>query len=102
MTEADLEPIIKPPKESRTRLPSPTSRRWGMNPEDRLRVMEAVMVTPAAGWLLHFVLMMSMAVIVAIMGLSANSPALVIGAMLIAPLMTPVLGIAASLSLIHI
>lgn len=99
MTDADLEPIIKPPKRSRARLPSPTSRRWGMNPEDRLRVMEAVMVTPGAGWVMHFVLMMSMAVIVAIMGLSANSPALVIGAMLIAPLMTPVLGIAASIAM---
>ena len=40
-----------------------------------------------------------MSVIVAIMGLSANSPALVIGAMLIAPLMTPVLGIAASIAM---
>ena len=44
-------------------------------------------------------LMMAMSVIVAIMGLSANSPALVIGAMLIAPLMTPVLGIAASIAM---
>ena len=70
-----------------------------MNPEDRMRVMEACLVLPGAGWLMHFVLMMAMSVIVAIMGLSANSPALVIGAMLIAPLMTPVLGIAASIAM---
>jgi len=70
-----------------------------MNPEDRLRVMEACLVLPGAGWIVHFALMMSMALIVAIMGLSANSPALVIGAMLIAPLMTPVLGIAASIAM---
>ncbi len=64
-----------------------------------MRVMEACLVLPGAGWLMHFVLMMAMSVIVAIMGLSANSPALVIGAMLIAPLMTPVLGIAASIAM---
>ena len=70
-----------------------------MNPEDRMRVMEACLVIPGAGWAVHFTLMMSMSVIVAIMGLSANSAALVIGAMLIAPLMTPVLGIAASIAM---
>lgn len=93
------EPVIKPPKQPRARLPRPSSRRWGMNPEDRMRVMEACLVLPGAGWLMHFVLMMAMSVIVAIMGLSANSPALVIGAMLIAPLMTPVLGVAASIAM---
>lgn len=70
-----------------------------MNPEDRMRVMEACYVLPGRGWINHFVVMMLMSVTVAIMGLSANSPALVIGAMLIAPLMTPVLGVAASISM---
>ena len=83
----------------RVGLPRPTAKRWGMNPEDRMRVMEACLVIPGAGWAIHFSLMMAMSVIVAIMGLSANSPALVIGAMLIAPLMTPVLGIAASIAM---
>ena len=95
----EAEPVIKPPKQARVGLPRPSSKRWGMNPEDRMRVMEACLVLPGAGWLMHFVLMMAMSVIVAIMGLSANSPALVIGAMLIAPLMTPVLGIAASIAM---
>ena len=98
-TPVEPEPLIKPPKPTRVGLPRPSSRRWGMNPEDRMRVMEACLVLPGAGWLMHFVLMMAMSVIVAIMGLSANSPALVIGAMLIAPLMTPVLGIAASIAM---
>jgi len=62
-------------------------------------VMEACLVLPGAGWEIHFGLMMAMSVMVAIMGLSANSAALVIGAMLIAPLMTPVLGIAASIAM---
>ncbi len=70
-----------------------------MIPEDRMRVMEACLVLPGQGWVMHFGLMMLMSVLVAIMGLSANSPALVIGAMLIAPLMTPVLGIAASIAM---
>lgn len=61
--------------------------------------MEACLVIPGAGWAVHFTLMMAMSVLVAIMGLSANSAALVIGAMLIAPLMTPVLGIAASIAM---
>lgn len=70
-----------------------------MNPEDRMRVMEACLVLPGQGWAVHFTLMMLMSVIVAVMGLSTNSAALVIGAMLIAPLMTPVLGIAAAISM---
>ena len=89
----------KPPERKRARLPRQSSKRWGMNPADRMRVMEACLVLPGPGWIMHFALMMIMSVLVAIMGLSANSPALVIGAMLIAPLMTPVLGVAASISM---
>jgi len=94
------ETTTKPePKKRWVGLPTPSSKRWGMNPEDRLRVMEACLVLPGPGWIIHFALMMAMSATVAIMGLSANSPALVIGAMLIAPLMTPVLGIAASIAM---
>lgn len=88
-----------PKPRRRVGMPRPTARRWGMNPEDRLRVMETCMVLPGAGWAMHFSIMMTMSLAVAIMGLSSNSPALVIGAMLIAPLMTPVLGIAASIAM---
>ena len=97
VTPSPAKPDAKPRR--RVGLPRPTAKRWGMNPEDRMRVMEACLVIPGAGWAIHFSLMMAMSVIVAIMGLSANSPALVIGAMLIAPLMTPVLGIAASIAM---
>lgn len=87
-------------KPKRVDLPKPSRiERWGMNPEDRARVMEACLLLQRARWKTHFSLMMVMAVIVAIMGLSANSAALVIGAMLIAPLMTPVLGIAAAIAM---
>lgn len=50
-------------------------------------------------WGFRFTVMLTLSVIVAVMGLSANSAAVVIGAMLLAPLMTPVLGLAASLSM---
>jgi len=71
-----------------------------MNPEDRARVMEACLLLERTGWKLNFGWMMTMAGLVAIMGLAANSAAVVIGAMLIAPLMTPVLGIAASIAMV--
>jgi len=94
-------PIDTPaPRPKVVDLPKPSRiERWGMNPEDRARVMEACLLIQRARWKSNFSLMMLMAVVVAIMGLSANSAAVVIGAMLIAPLMTPVLGIAASIAM---
>jgi len=91
-TPAPRPKVIDLPKPSRV-------ERWGMNPEDRARVMEACLLIQRPRWKSNFGLMMLMAVVVAIMGLSANSAAVVIGAMLIAPLMTPVLGIAASIAM---
>lgn len=87
------------PKGWRQRVHDWSQERTGMNPEDRLRVMEAVGIHRAGGWAVHFTLMMLLSVVVAAMGLSANSAAVVIGAMLLAPLMTPVMGAAASLSM---
>lgn len=88
------------PRPKRVDLPKPSRiERWGMNPEDRARVMEVCLLIQRSRWKSNFSLMMLMAVVVAIMGLSANSAAVVIGAMLIAPLMTPVLGIAASIAM---
>lgn len=45
----------------------------------------------------RFAALMTMSVLIAVMGLLADSTAVVIGAMLVAPLMSPVLGIAAAL-----
>lgn len=50
-------------------------------------------------WYWRFSIMLALSVIVAVMGLLAGSAAVVIGAMLLAPLMTPVLGTAAALSM---
>ncbi len=94
-----------PSDESGTDAPDPDlPRRWrerrrGMDPENRRRVLEACAIRTSSGWVTHFVLMMVLSVIVAVMGLSADSAALVIGAMLLAPLMQPVLGTAAALTM---
>lgn len=50
-------------------------------------------------WGFRFSTMLTLSVIVAVMGLSADSAAVVIGAMLLAPLMQPVLGTAAGISM---
>ncbi len=50
-------------------------------------------------WYWRFTVMLSLSVLIAVMGLLAGSAAVVIGAMLLAPLMTPVLGLAAALAM---
>jgi uncharacterized hydrophobic protein (TIGR00271 family) len=50
-------------------------------------------------WAFRFAVMTTLSVIVAVMGLSANSAAVVIGAMLLAPLMQPVLATAACIAM---
>jgi uncharacterized hydrophobic protein (TIGR00271 family) len=61
--------------------------------------MNDLAITRVDKWLGRFLVMLTLSVIVAVMGLSLNSAAVVIGAMLLAPLMQPVLGCAACLSL---
>ncbi len=50
-------------------------------------------------WSVRFTVMLTLSVVVAVMGLSADSPAVVIGAMLLAPLMQPVLATAACIAM---
>lgn len=61
--------------------------------------MDAVAMRHSDGWHTTFAILMGLSVVVATMGLSLNSAAVVIGAMLLAPLMTPVLGVAAALAM---
>lgn len=70
-----------------------------LDPEERRRVMNELAMTRVEHWTWRFTVMLTLSVVVAVMGLSANSAAVVIGAMLLAPLMTPVLATAASLSM---
>ncbi len=51
-------------------------------------------------YLFRFATLMALAVVIAVLGVVADSAALVIGAMLLAPLMTPVLALAAALTMI--
>ena len=50
-------------------------------------------------WVFRFTVMTTLSVVVAVMGLSADSAAVVIGAMLLAPLMQPVLATAACIAM---
>jgi alpha-beta hydrolase superfamily lysophospholipase len=50
-------------------------------------------VSEEAGWTPRFVFMMAMSAAIAELGLLQSSPAVVIGAMLISPLMGPIIGL---------
>lgn len=76
--------------------------RWDpgdLNDTDRARITAALFHEGArfAPFARRFAALMTMSVLIAVMGLLADSTAVVIGAMLVAPLMSPVLGIAAAL-----
>lgn len=62
-------------------------------------MMRSVWLTPGQAWRLRFSVMLALSVVIAVAGLMADSPALVIGAMLVAPLMSPVLGFSVALSM---
>ena len=49
-------------------------------------------------WNFDFIMLVALSTLIAAMGLLDNSPAVIIGAMLVAPLMTPLLGIGIALS----
>ncbi len=61
--------------------------------------MADLAVTRVDHWAVRFTIMLTLSVVVAVMGLSLNSAAVVIGAMLLAPLMQPVLAAGACLSM---
>ncbi len=81
--------------------PLPSKPWWHRHcePEDRRRVMTDLAIRRVEHWAFRFTLMLTLSVVVATMGLSLNSAAVVIGAMLLAPLMQPVLATGASLSM---
>lgn len=67
-------------------------------PERRREVLGSLFKTGAErrSYLVRFSALLAGSVVIAALGILADSPAVVIGAMLIAPLMTPVLGIASA------
>lgn len=70
-----------------------------LTPERRREVEKELFPRGAAlkGYLYRFAVLQSLAVLIALFGLLTNSAAVVIGAMLVAPLMRPVLSVAATL-----
>jgi len=68
-----------------------------MNREERIRVFEGLQ--SSSRWNFDFLALMALSTTIAALGLIANSAAIVIGAMLVAPLMSPLLG--ASLALVQ-
>ena len=70
-----------------------------LTPERRREVEKELFPKGAAlrSYLYRFAVLQSLAVLIALFGLLANSAAVVIGAMLVAPLMRPVLSVAATL-----
>lgn len=67
--------------------------------EERQRILSELGIRRPPHWAFRFFTMLSLSVVVAVMGLSADSAAVVIGAMLLAPLMQPVLATAAGISM---
>ncbi len=63
--------------------------------EERLGLVERVQ--SSSSWNFDFVALMSLATLIAALGLVQNSSAVIIGAMLVAPLMTPILGLGLAL-----
>ena len=64
-------------------------------------VRVALFTEPIGPWARRISLLMGMSVVVAVFGMSANSAAVTIGAMLIAPLLEPVLGVGAAIAFVE-
>lgn len=82
--------------------PIESNRTWWhrhLESEERQRIMAELGIKRQEHWAFRFFTMLSLSVVVAVMGLSADSAAVVIGAMLLAPLMQPVLASAACISM---
>ena len=75
-------------------------RQWwygGIGAIDRAKVVERV--DADAGWSSRYAFMIIMSAGIAVLGLLLSSPAVVIGAMLISPLMGPILGLGFALAI---
>ncbi len=102
MTTTETEPGERVDPLDRGIGPLRDEREWWhrhLEPEERRRVMSDLAIVRQEHWAYRFTVMITLSVVVAVMGLSANSAAVVIGAMLLAPLMQPVLATAGCLSM---
>jgi uncharacterized hydrophobic protein (TIGR00271 family) len=67
--------------------------------DEQQRIFSLLLPSQSRRSVTRFMLMLTLSVTIAVMGLAANSAAIVIGAMLIAPLMTPIMTFSASVGL---
>lgn len=67
--------------------------------DERLRILDVLLPVQNRSAVVGFTSMLMLSVTIAVMGLAANSAAVVIGAMLVAPLMTPIMTFAAAVAL---
>jgi uncharacterized hydrophobic protein (TIGR00271 family) len=73
-------------------------QRWVPQVERQTRVELAAHVQSSSAWNFDFVALISLSTVIAALGLLQDSAAVIIGAMLIAPLMTPILGVGLALA----
>ncbi len=101
-TPASASEAETPPEDPSLGTHRSRRRRWWhrhLESSERQRVMAELAIKRQDRWAYRFTVMVTLSVIVAVMGLSADSAAVVIGAMLLAPLMQPVLGTAACIAM---
>lgn len=67
--------------------------------DEQMRIMQLLLPPQNRASVVRFALMLTLSVTIAVMGLAADSAAVVIGAMLIAPLMTPIMTFSAAVGL---
>lgn len=74
-------------------------RRLTLSAEDRRSAMDALMLRPSRRTIGQYSVLLALSIVVATMGLLMGSTAVVIGAMMIAPLMAPIMGMSASITM---
>jgi uncharacterized hydrophobic protein (TIGR00271 family) len=72
---------------------------WVYAPVERVRILQSLFLVDGTPWMSRFGFLLAMSVVIATLGLANDQPAAVIAAMVVAPMMNPVLGVAASLTL---
>ena len=70
-----------------------------LSAEDRRAAMDALMLRPSRRIVSQYAILLMLSIVVATMGLLMGSTAVVIGAMMIAPLMAPIMGMSASITM---
>jgi uncharacterized hydrophobic protein (TIGR00271 family) len=107
MSQLDSEKSESAPKQTMRSAFAGLTDRWGiqwrsMSPEERRETLNQLYFageTDYFGYARRFLVLLGLAIVIAACGLHANSTAVVIGAMLIAPLMDPILGLSAAIVL---